>query len=55
MAQDILDQIMPSLVPALLVAISYWLFGKKKMNSTKLIVTVLIVEIILGAFGIIGE
>ena len=54
-AQTILDQIMPSLVPVLLVAVCYWLLGKKKMNSTKLIITVLIVGIILGGFGIIGK
>lgn len=40
-AQSILNQIMPSLVPVILVAICYWLLGKKKMNSTRLIVSVL--------------
>ena len=54
-AQSILDQIMPSLVPVLLVAVCYWLLGKKKMTSTKLIITVLIAGIILGGFGIIGK
>lgn len=54
-AQTILDQIMPSLVPVLLVALAYWLLGKKKMNSTRLIVSVLILGIVLGAFGIIGK
>ena len=46
---------MPSLVPVALVALSYWLLGKKKMNSTRLIVLVLILGIVLGAFGIIGK
>ncbi|KRO27856.1 hypothetical protein DY78_GL002849 [Lactiplantibacillus fabifermentans DSM 21115] len=54
-AQTILNQIMPSLVPVALVALCYWLLGKKQMNSTRLIVTVLIAGIILGAFGIIGN
>ena len=54
-AQTILDQIMPSLVPVLLVVVCYWLLGKKKMTSTKLIIIVLIVGIILGGLGIIGK
>lgn len=54
-AQSILDQIMPALVPVLLVAFCYWLLGKKKMTSTKLIVLVLIAGIILGGLGIIGN
>lgn len=54
-AQTVLDQIMPSLVPVALVALCYWLLGKKRMNSTRLIVLVLILGIALGAFGIIGK
>jgi PTS system mannose-specific IID component len=54
-AQAVFNQIMPSLVPVALVALSYWLLGKKKMNSTRLIVLVLILGIVLGAFGIIGK
>lgn len=54
-AQNILNQIMPSLVPVLLVALCYWLLGKKKMNSTRLIVLVLIMGIVLGGLGIIGK
>lgn len=54
-AQSILNQIMPSLVPVILVAICYWLLGKKKMNSTRLIVSVLIVGIILGGLGILSK
>lgn len=54
-AQPVLNQIMPSLVPVALVALSYWLLDKKKMNSTRLIVLVLILGIVLGAFGIIGK
>ena len=54
-AQTVLNQIMPSLVPVALVALCYWLLGKKKMNSTRLIVLVLILGIVLGAFGIIGK
>lgn len=54
-AQSILNQIMPSLVPVILVAICYWLLGKKKMNSTRLIVSVLIVGIILGGLDILSK
>lgn len=54
-AQSILDQIMPSLVPVILVALCYWLLGKKGMTSTKLIIIVLISGVILGGFGIIGK
>ncbi|WP_125712703.1 PTS system mannose/fructose/sorbose family transporter subunit IID [Companilactobacillus kedongensis] len=54
-AQSVLNQIMPSLVPVLLVALCYWLLGKKKMNSTRLIVCVLIGGIILGGFGILSK
>lgn len=53
--QSILDQIMPALIPVLLVVVCYWLLGKKKMTSTKLIITVLVCGIILGGFGIIGK
>lgn len=54
-AQNILDQIMPALVPVLLVGVCYWLLGKKKMSSTKLIVIVLLAGIVLGGLGIIGK
>lgn len=54
-AQSVLNQIMPSLIPVLLVALCYWLLGKKKMNSTRLIVCVLIGGIILGGFGILSK
>ena len=52
--QTILDQIMPALVPALLVYFVYWLLGRKKMTSTKAIWILLGLSIILGAFGILG-
>ncbi|WP_033572194.1 PTS system mannose/fructose/sorbose family transporter subunit IID [Lacticaseibacillus rhamnosus] len=44
---DMLDQILPALVPIVLVALAYWLLGRKKMNSTRVIWFFLIGSIIL--------
>ena len=52
--QDILNQIMPSLVPVVLVALVYWLLGKKNVTSTKMIWFVLILGIVLSYFHILG-
>lgn len=52
--QSMLNQIMPSLVPVLLVALVYWLLGKKNVTSTKMIIFVLVLSIVLGAFKILG-
>lgn len=52
--QDVLDSIMPGLVPVLLVLVTYWMLGRKKMNSTVVIWIVLIASVILGALGILG-
>lgn len=52
--QSILNQIMPSLVPVLLVALVYWLLGKKGVTSTKMIWFVLILGIVLSYFHILG-
>lgn len=52
--QSILNQIMPSLVPVLLVALIYWLLGKKHVTSTKMIWFVLILGIVLSYFHILG-
>lgn len=52
--QDMLDQIMPSLVPALLVALIYMLLGHKKMTSTKAILLVMLLGIVLYNLKILG-
>lgn len=52
--QDILDQIMPALVPALLVGFIYWLLGRKGMNSTKVILILIVLSILTYAAGIFG-
>lgn len=58
-AQDMLNQIMPGLLPLSIVLFSYWLLGKKKMNSTKLIFVLIALGMLLGnlnnIFGAIGK
>lgn len=46
--QDMLNQIMPGLVPLLIVIWSYHLLGTKKVNSTKLIFILIGLGMILG-------
>lgn len=45
--QSLADQVMPGLAPALVVLLTYWLLGRKKMNSTR-------VTLFLIAFGILA-
>lgn len=53
-AQDMVDQIMPFLIPALLVGLVYWLLGKKHMNSNRVIWLVLLLSIVLYSLKILG-
>ncbi|WEV41180.1 PTS system mannose/fructose/sorbose family transporter subunit IID [Lactobacillus sp. ESL0684] len=46
--QDMLDQIMPGLLPLLIALFSYWILGKKKMTSTKLIFVLIALGLVLG-------
>lgn len=53
--QGILDMVMPNLVPAILVAVVYWLLGKKGMTSTKAILLILVIAFagyLTGIFGV---
>ena len=45
--QDTLDQILPAMVPLALVALTYWMLGKKNLNSTRVIWIILGLSIIL--------
>lgn len=45
--QETLDQIMPMLIPALLVGLIYWLLGKKYFNSTRAIIMVIVLAVVL--------
>ncbi len=46
--QDMLDKIMAKMLPLGIVMLSYWLLGKKRINSTKLIFILLGLGMILG-------
>lgn len=49
--QSILDRIMPGLLPVGIVLLSYWLLGKKGMNSTRLILLLMFLGIIIGVLS----
>lgn len=44
--QSLADQIMPGLAPALVVLFTYWLLGRKKMNSTRVTLILILVGIL---------
>ena len=48
--QELADQIMPSLAPTLVVFFAYWMLGRKKMNSTR--VTLLLVVVGILAYNL---
>ncbi|MEM5013807.1 PTS system mannose/fructose/sorbose family transporter subunit IID [Niallia taxi] len=50
--QETLDQIMPMMVPAILVGVIYWLLDKKHFNSTRAILAIIVLAIILKALGV---
>lgn len=51
---DVLDQIMPAILPVCIVALTYWLLGRKKLNSTKVIFILLALAIVLYNLHILG-
>ncbi len=51
--QSYADSIMPSLFPAILVILCYWLLGKKWMNSNKLIFLIIILAVVLRLMGVV--
>ncbi|WP_460286083.1 PTS system mannose/fructose/sorbose family transporter subunit IID [Clostridium sp. CTA-7] len=51
--QDVLNQIMPGLAHVGLAALCFWLLGRKKITSTKLIVFVMILSVVLFNLGIL--
>jgi mannose/fructose/N-acetylgalactosamine-specific phosphotransferase system component IID len=53
--QDVLDQILPGLLPLFLVLILCWLMRKKNISVTKLLVAILVLSVILGGLGIAGK
>lgn len=44
--QDVANQLMPGLVPLLVVLLTYWLLGLKRMNSTRVIFILMFIGII---------
>lgn len=52
--QPLIDSILPSLLPVLVVAFVYWLLGRKKMNSTKAIILLIVIGVVLSMLGILG-
>lgn len=50
---DILDTIMPSLLPVLLTALVYKLLGNKKWTATKLILLIIGISLVCSFFGIL--
>lgn len=48
------DQILPALIPIILVSIAYWLLGKKNMTSTKVIWIFLIGSILCYSLKLLG-
>lgn len=51
---DVLDKIMPNLLPLITVSLIYFLISSKKISSSKVILLVVIVSIILSFLGILG-
>lgn len=51
--EDMLDAIMPNLLPVLFVMFVYWILSRKGMNSTKTILLVMAFAIICSYFGIL--
>lgn len=51
--QEILDQIMPSLIPVALVGLIYYLLSKKWMNSTRAILLMIVISMLACAAGIL--
>jgi PTS system mannose-specific IID component len=48
---DLLDKILPFMVPLGIVFFAYWLLGQKKMSSTKLIIVLFVLGFVLGNIG----
>lgn len=52
--QEILDQIMPALIPTLIVGLVYYLLGKKNMTSTKVTLFIMGLSILFYIIGFLG-
>lgn len=52
--QELIDKTMPGIVPLIFVAITYWMLGKKGLNSTRVIFILLAGGILLHALTILA-
>ena len=50
---DILEKIMPALLPVLLTVLVYKLLGNKKWTPTKLILLIIVISLVCSFFGIL--
>ena len=53
--QDLLDGIMPGLLPLCVTAFVYWLLSRKGMTSNKAILIVIVIGLVLGCTGILAK
>ncbi|MBU5365801.1 PTS system mannose/fructose/sorbose family transporter subunit IID [Enterococcus devriesei] len=53
--QDVLDQILPGLLPLGLVWLCIYLLKNKKVSVTKLLVGIILLSVVLGGLGIAGK
>lgn len=53
--QDLLDGIMPGLLPLCVTAFVYWLLSRKGMTSNKAIIIVIVIGLVLGCTGILAK
>ncbi|PMC58968.1 PTS fructose transporter subunit IID [Dolosicoccus paucivorans] len=51
---EIIDNILPALLPVLLTGLVYWLLEKRKWNFLKVIFLILAVSLVCSYFGILG-
>lgn len=51
--QELMDSIMPGLIPAVLTVVVYYLLGRKKMTPVKIILVVIVLSIALFSLGIL--
>ncbi|MGL4654971.1 MAG: PTS system mannose/fructose/sorbose family transporter subunit IID [Sarcina sp.] len=52
--QEILDKVMPALLPLGIVFLTYWLLGRKKLNSTRVIFILILIGMVGSMLKILG-
>jgi len=54
MQTEVLDKIMPGLLPVCLAALVYWLLGRKSWTPTKIILLIIAICLVGSFTGILG-